>query len=157
MGISTIFINLIVLLIQRPILQKSFLIKLVTPHLRAVLISIYFLNIILLLRYTPKYLTFLLVLTTLPYIISSPYKIRALLLLKTIASILVGLISSPSFLTSLASLLASLLVLNRIYLSVSPKALTAMLLAYPYLFPFPFLVKTLFSSRLNSIGNTRDP
>jgi len=137
--------------------QKSFLIKLATLYLRAVFVSIYFLNIILSSRYTPKYLTFLLVLTTLFYTISSPYKIKALLLLKTIASILVGSISSPSSLTSLASLLASLLTLNRTYLSVSPKALTAISLAYLYLFLFPFPVKTLLSSRLNSIGDTRDP
>jgi len=138
-------------------LQKSFLIRLATPYLRAVLVSIYFLNIILSLRCTSRYLTFLLVLTTLLYTVSSPYRIGALLLLKTIASILVGLISSPSSLTSLASLLASLLALDRTYLSISPKALTAILLAYLYLFPFPFLVRTLLSSRLNSMGNTRDP
>jgi len=100
---------------------------------------------------------FLLVLTTLLYTISSPYKIGALLLLKTIASILVGSISSLSSLTSLASLLASLLVLNKTYLSVLLKALTVILLAYLYLFPFPFLVKTLLSNRLNSTSNTRDP
>jgi len=142
---------------QRPILRESFLIRLATPHLRAILVFIYFLNVILSLRYTPKYLTFLLVLTTLLYTISSPYRIEALLLLKTIAFILIGSISSPSSLTSLASLLASLLVLNRTYLSVSLKALTAISLAYPYLFSFPFLVKTLLNSRLNSIDNTRDP
>jgi len=136
--------------------QESFLIRLATPYPRAVLISIYFLNVILSSRYTPKYLTFLLVLTTLLCTVSSPYKIGALLLLKTIAFILVGLISSPSSLTSSASLLASLLVLNRTYLSVLPKALTAILLAYLYLFLFPFLVKTLLSNRLNSIGNTGD-
>jgi len=129
---------------------------LATPHLRAIFVSIYFLNIILLLRCTPKYLMFLLVLTTLFYIVSSPYKIGALLLLKIIASILIGLISSPSSLTSLASLLASLLVLNRTYLSVSLKTLTVMLSAYLYLFPFPFLIKTLLSNRLNSISNTKD-
>jgi len=144
-------------LIQRPILQESFLIRLATPHLRAILISIYFLNVILLLRCTPRYLTFLLVLTTLPYTISSPYKIGALLLLKTIASVLVGSISSPSSLTSSASLLASLSALDRTYLNISLKALTVILLAYLYLFPFPFLVRTLLSSRLNSTGNTRDP
>ena len=156
-GISTIFISLMVPLIRRPILQESFLIRLATFYLRAVLISICFLNIILLLKYTPRYLIFLLVLTTLPYTISSPYKIGALLLLKTIASILISSISSPSSLTSLASLLASLLALNRTCLSVLLKALTAILLAYLYLFPFPFLIRTLLSSRLNSTGNTGDP
>ena len=157
MGINTVFINLIVPLTQRPISRKSFLIKLATPHPKAGFISIYFLNVILLSKCTPKYLTFLLVLTTLPYTVSSPYKIKALLLLKTIASILVNLISNPSSLTSSASLLASLSALNKTYLNISLKALTAMSSAYPYLFPFPFLVKTLFNNRLNNIGNTKDP
>ena len=88
---------------------------------------------------------------------SSPYNIRALLLLKTIASILAGSISNPSSLASLASLLASLSILNRTYFNNSLKALTATSLAYLYLFMFFLLYKTRLSSRLNSIGDTSDP
>ena len=134
----------------------SFLIILATPHLRAVLISICFLNINLLLRYTPKYFTFLLILISCPYTISSLYSIRALLLLKTITSILASLISSPSSLASLTSLLASLFTLNRTYFNNLLKALIMTSSAYLYLFIFFLLYKTRLNSRLNSIGNTSD-
>jgi len=130
---------------------------LATSHLRAVLISMCFLNINLSSKYTPRYLTFLLVLISCPCTISSPYGIRALLLLKTMASILAGSISSPSSLASSASSLASLSVLDRTYSNDLPKALTATSSAYPYLFVFFLLYKTGLSSRLNSTGDTGDP
>ena len=116
-----------------------------------------FLNVNLLSRCTPRYLTFLLVLISCPYTISSPYGIRALLLLKTIASVLTGSISSPSSLASSASLLASLSALDRTCSNNSPKALIVTLLAYPYLFVFFLLYKTRLNSRLNSMGDTGDP
>ena len=136
--------------------QASFLIILATPHLRAVLISMCFLNVNLSLRCTPKYLTFLLVLISCLCTISSLYNIKALLLLKTIASILASSISSPSSLASLASLLTSLSILNRTYFNNLPKALIVTLLAYLYLFIFFLLYKIGLSSRLNSIGDTSD-
>ena len=116
-----------------------------------------FLNVNLLLRCTPRYLTFLLILISCPCTISSPYGIRALLLLKIIAFVLASLIFSPSSLASLASSLASLSILNRTYFNDSPKALIATLLAYPYLFVFFLLYKTGLNSRLKSIGDTGDP
>ena len=129
---------------------------LATPHLRAVLILMCFLNVNLLLRCTPRYLMFLLILISYLCTISSLYSIRALLLLKTIASILAGSIFSPSSLAFLASLLASLFALNRTYFNDLPKALIATLSAYLYLFVFFLLYKTRLSSRLNSIGDTSD-
>ena len=128
-----------------------------TLYLRAIFILICFLNINLLLKCMPRYFMFLLVLISCPCIINSFCGIGSLLFLKIMAFILAGSISSLSFLVFLASLLASLSVLDRTCFNNLPKAFTAMLSVYLYLCVFFLLCKTGLSSRLNSIGNTGNP